>query len=227
MRRALGLFLAGALSACASAEPTLAGGRTVPRGRSDVALGAAVRVPVGDLVPQDAELEQAMVFGAPSGAAPVSFVRHGITDDIDLGVEVAGSSLRGSLRGQLALSSMVSLVAGLVPHVGLLHDGEEPAFRGGALVPIVLSVDVLGLYEVWVGLRAGLEHVAGPLASRDAHLGGLRAGGMVGLAIGFRRLHVLAELAVDHELWWGRHGDTVVARSGVALTPAFGLRLRL
>lgn len=217
-------------SACATAEPTFAGGRTVPRGRTDLAVGAAVRVPVGDLVAQPSleARDELLAFGAPGGAAPAAFVRHGLTDELDLGVEAAGSSLRGRLRGRIGLGGLAHLVIGLAPHAGAVYDGSEAAaFRGGVLVPVAITLDLFSLYEVWIGARAGIEHVAGELGDRALSLSGLRTGGVVGLGVGFRRLHVLVELAVDHELWWGALGGRSVERNGIALTPAFAVRLRL
>ena len=229
MRAAL---VAAALLAagCATAEPTFAGGRTVPRGRTDLAIGAAVRVPVGDLVAQPLpdDDQRLLAFGAPSGAAPAAFVRHGLSDDLDLGAEASGSSLRASLRGRVPLGGFAHLVIGLAPHAGAVYDGGAgAAFRGGALVPIAITLDLFSLYEVWIGARVGIEHVSGELVDRAVSLNGLRTGGVVGLAVGFRRFHVLAELGVDHELWWGALGTGAVERSGVSLTPAFALRLRL
>lgn len=224
------IVLALLASACATAEPTFAGGRTVPRGRTDLAIGGAVRVPVGDLAVQPLPDDDAglLAFGAPSGVAPAAFVRHGLTDDLDLGVEAAGSSLRGSVRGRIALGSFAHLLLGAVPHAGAVYDGGEgAAFRGGVLVPAVVTFDLSGLYEAWIGVRAGIEHVTGELLDRGLALSGLRTGGVVGLAVGFSRFHVLLELAVDHELWWGALADDAFERSGVALTPAFALRLRL
>lgn len=235
MRPAFALSLAlalspCALSACATAEPMLSGGRTVPAGRSDLAGGAAFRVPVGDLVAQPLpdDDQQLLAFGAPSGAAPVVFVRHGLNEQIDLGVEAAGSSVRANLRGRVPLGSLAHLMIGVVPHAGVVHDlADGTAFRGGGLVPIVLGLEAFSLYEAWIGVRIGLEHVTGELAGRSVALSGLRTGGVVGLGVGFRRLMVLVELAVDHELWWGSLGDSAIERSGVALTPAFALRIRL
>ncbi len=219
------------LAGCATAEPMLAGGRTVPRNRTDLALGSAVRVPLGDLAPQadhPDEASQLMTFGAPSGAAPVAFVRHGLSDDVDLGVEVVGSSLRGTLRGQLALGSLAHLMIGAVPTVGALYDGAGgTAFRGGGTIPIAITIDAFSLYEVWLGVRVGLEHVAGDLSGVSVGLSGLRTGGVVGFGVGFRDLHLLMELAVDHELWWGSLGGNAIQRNGISLTPAVALRLRL
>jgi hypothetical protein len=173
--------------------------------------------------------DELLVFGAPSGAAPTAFVRHGLSDQLDLGVEVAGSSLRGNFRGRIGLGSLAHLVIGVTPHAGAVYDGNSnaAAFRGGALVPVALTLDISGLYEAWIGVRAGIEHVTGELGESAVSLSGVRAGGVVGLAVGFRRLHVLLELAVDHEHWWGALGDQDVERNGIALTPAFALRLRL
>lgn len=230
MRPAALLALALAASGCATAEPTLSGGRTVPAGRSDLALGSAFRVPVGDLVaqPLPEDDEQLLAFGAPSGAAPVVFARHGLSEELELGVEAAGSSLRGNLRGRFPLGSMASLMIGVVPHVGLVSDLDgADALRAGGLVPITLGLEVFSLYEAWIGVRVGLEHVTGELGGRSVGLSGLRTGGVVGLGVGFRRLMVLVELAIDHELWWGSLGDTAIERNGLALTPAFAVRLRL
>jgi len=100
--------------------PAFTGGKTVPEGRSDLALGATVRVPAGDMVarPEDGtEADALLGFGAPGGVAPVAFVRHGLTDDLDLGVEAAGASLRVGLRGQLLIPQFKAKPWG---HEGLL-----------------------------------------------------------------------------------------------------------
>lgn len=220
------------LAGCATAEPILAGGRTTPRDRSDLGLGGAVRVPIGDLAPDQtgapSDASSLMTFGAPSGAAPVAFVRHGVTNDVELGAEVIGSSLRGTVRGQIRLGSLAHLMIGAAPTVGLIYDGSGgTAVRGGGTVPIAITVDAFGLYELWVGARVGLEHVAGDVSGRSVDLSGLRTGGVIGLGVGFRVLHLLVELAVDHELWWGSLGDSSIVRNGISLTPAFALRFLL
>lgn len=218
------------LAGCATAEPMLAGGRTAPRDRTDLGVGGAVRVPLGELAPQPAgdDASRLLTFGAPSGAAPVAFVRHGVTDDVDLGVEVVGSTLRGSVRGQIPLGGFAHLMLGAQPEGGVVHDGGEgTAYRVGGLVPIAISFETFSLYEAWLGVRVGLEHIGGDLSGGSVDLSGLRTGGVLGVGVGFRILHLLVELAVDHELWWGSLGGVSIQRSGVSVTPAFAIRLLL
>jgi hypothetical protein len=205
---------------CAPAAPLLSGGRTVPRDRTELMLGAAIRVPVGDLVPELPD-DNALAYAAPGGVAPLGSVRHGIDPNVDLGIDVVGSTLRGLVRGQLSLGS-VSLILGVMPEIGVMS-ADTTSIRAGALGSAVIGIDITSLYEAWIGVRVGLEHLAG----EGVGMSGLRTGGVVGIAAGFRRFHVLVELAVDHEYWWGTRDDISIERNGLSLTPAFALRLRL
>lgn len=218
--RAAAAMSALVLAGCAPTFPSFAGGRTTPPGRSDLALGTAIRVPIGDLAD-----DPTLAPLAPGGVAPGAFARHGLGRDVDLGLEVSGPTARAHLRGQLR-SGMVRVVVGIAPHVGLGHpDGD--LLRVGGTIPIVLAIDVLSLYEVWIGVRLGVEHLTGAAAGDAISMTGIRTGGVVGLAAGFRRLHVLAELGIDHELWTGEVSDVPVERNGLVLTPAFAVRLRM
>lgn len=226
-----GVLALALVSGCAPALPTFTGGRTTPSDRTDIALGGAVRVPVGELVPEGTDpSDELLRLSSVGGVAPVAFVRHGLTEDVDLDVQAAGSTLRIGVRGQLRLPSGLRLVAGLTPHVGAAYDDGRMVRFGGAL-PIALAIDLFSVVEAWIGARLVVEHATGELgqdaSARGASVTGIRSGGVVGLAVGFRRVHVLVELGVDHELWLGEIGDTSIERSGVALTPAFALRIRL
>lgn len=192
----------------------------MPRGRSDLALGGAVRVPVGDLAN-----EPALENVGPGGVVPAAFVRHGIGRNADLGLEVAGSSARGMLRGMLG-GGMARFVGGIAPHVGLAHEDGD-LLRVGGTVPITLSVDVLSLYELWIGARIAVDYLTGTVRGEAISMTGLRTGGVIGLGVGFRRLLVLVELGIDHELWSGTVSDISIERNGLVLTPAFAIRLRL
>lgn len=227
--------------ACAPAVPTLSGGRTTPSKRSDVALGSSFRIPVtAEVIPRGqppGDVRDALLAATvPGGAAPVAFYRYGLGPQTDVGVLVAGTFLQAQLRTTLELVPGLRLVAGLSPGLGTVHPNSAAApggllVRAGGMAPVVLTLDVISLLELWVGTRLGLDTVQGDLdesgGARGVSLHGLRTGGVAGLALGFRRMAVLAELAVDHEFYWGTTGETSVSRGGWVLTPSFALRLRL
>lgn len=179
-----------------------------------------MRVPVGALAN-----EPALADVAPGGAAPSVVARYGLGPSADLGIEASGTTARALLRGQLG-DGMVRVQAGLGPHVGVGHEGGELVRAGGTL-PLALTIDVLSLFEVWVGARVVLEHLTGAARSVAISMTGIVTGGVVGLGVGFRRFLVLVELGVDHELWTGTVADMSIERSGLVLTPAFAVRLRL
>ena len=229
------LVAAFALAGCAPALPSFAGGRTTPRDRTDLALGGAVRVPLGDIAPADPPsppAQELLAVVRPGGAAPALLVRHGLDDAIDLGLLVSGPSLSGQLRGALRLGPL-RLLLGLAPRVGLAQADPRPGTAGGTLVglggrvPVTLAIDLFSIYEVWLGARAGADYATGELAVGPGELWTVSAGGVLGLAVGFRRVHVLAELAVDWERSSGTLAGASLAREGVVLTPAFAVRLRL
>ncbi len=214
---------------CAPALPSLAGSRTTPTDRADLALGVSGRVPFGSL----GEFESVSRL-APGGLAPLAMGRLGLSDSVDLGLAVAGASGRLEVRYGEDLGP-VWIVAGLAGYGayagspdalgGVVGDG----YRAGALAPLTIGYEVLAILEVWAGLRAGVEYLHGRFGveERESEAVHLRAGGVVGFALGFRRVHVLAELAVDAEHALGETPSGAFERTGVALTPTLGLRVRL
>jgi hypothetical protein len=236
LARALLFFFSLSLTACAPALPSFSGGRTTPDGRVDVALGASVRAPLGDLArPADQEV---LGLTSPGGVAPAGFFRVGLVRGWDMGVLVAGTNGRIELRGSTRLGSMARAIVGVSGYGGYLVRENDPggqgngdAFRAGALVPIVISLDMGGVVEGWGGLRLGYEHVGGnlhPMAggvlTGDANA--FRGGLVLGLALGLLRVHALIELAADYEYWRGQLDGVAFERQGIALTPSFGVRVR-
>ena len=55
----------------------------------------------------------------------------------------------------------------------------------------------------------------------------LRAGAVLGMAAGFRRVHAFVEVTAWAEGWFAQHGDLDLDRFGLVLTPSFGLRIRI
>ena len=228
-RLALSVML---LLGCAPALPTFSGARTTPEGRTDHGLGMASRVPTGDRAPTEGSLDLA----APAGLAPAAFARVGLNHDWDLGLIAAGPSGRLELRAHTRLSSYIRVHGGVSAFGGYASTPIDPlnsqgeGWRAGVLVPLVVTFDVLSILEAWAGLRLGAERAEGLLASSYGNAPtsawGLRGGGVVGFALGFRRVHLLAELGVDGEWWQGESSAVRFERAGVALTPAVALRIR-
>ncbi len=212
-RRALGVWACVCVAAgCAPALPVLDGALPTPRDRGDVLLGGAVRLPLGDELPEEP--------AAPGGVAPVASVRYGLGPHTDLGVMAVGSLGRLDVRHAIVLgddgTTRVALTGAIAPYVGKVHEG---GLRLGGTVPLLFSIEVGGLAELWLGPRVGLERAS---SNAEGSTTGLSAGGVAGIGVGFRHFHALTEISVTHERRWGE-----TDRAGLVLTPAFGLRLRL
>lgn len=224
-------------SACASATPTLSGGSTTPKGRTDLALGGAARVPTGELRdtgPLGTRLNEAADAG---GVVPVAVFRRGLTRHLDLGLMVAGPLGRLEVRGEVGAregSTRPTWLWAAAPYLGAVpdRDGSGRGVRFGLDVPFVRAIDFGGIYDVWVGPRVGLEGVRGRFrddlgAAGEGWQLSLRAGAVLGLAAGFRRVHALLEVTVAWEQQWGELQGIDLSRGGLVLIPAFGLRVRI
>lgn len=224
------VWLLALTSGCAPSLPAFAGSRTTPEGRVDAVLGMAGRLPTGDLA-----AGEALSLAGPGGIAPAGALRVGVSEDVDVGLVVSSASGRAELRwgtrlGQLRAHVGVAGFGGYAVTNPDANGAQGTGWRAGALVPLTLAFDVAGILEAWIGARFAFERVEGVLGPGSlgvpSALWGLRGGGVVGLALGFRRVHFLAELAVDGEHWSGQNGGVSLERAGVALTPAFALRVR-
>ncbi len=208
-----------------------------------MAAGAAARVPLGNLrSPEravDGTAEQAIDlrgFTRRGGLAPLAWVSLPLAERTDLGVRAVGGALALALRHAFLLGENTRLIGGLTPYGGavFLDDGQDNRSAVGPRLGVdtvwVLALDVNGIIEASAGARAGVEHArcrfeADPF---EVTLRGtlLRLGPLVGLGVGFRRLHVLMELGADREWWWMGGSIEPEERAGFSLTPALALRLR-
>lgn len=220
---------------CAAANPSWEGGSTTPEHRTDLAAGAAVRVPVGNMRergPAESSYRQVAESG---GMVPVAMGRYGL-DRFDLGLMVAGPMVRLDLRREIVLangSTRKALIFAVSPFAGAIPDDDDrgSGARFGGEVRAAYGADIGGLYDVWIGVRLGAEHARGELQLRgDYELAtgtALRAGAVIGMAAGFRRLHAFVEVTAWAEGWFASHGDLDLNRFGLVLTPSFGFRVRI
>jgi len=231
---AAGLASLLALCGCAPATPLLAGARTTPLARGDVLVGAAARVPLGSLrraaQPSSAESDLLSLAGR-EGIVPVAVARIGVGRRMDLGLTVAGSAASVAVRFTVPLddAGRGSLLLGVAPEVRWAGPQGLDGVGLGADVFAVVSRSFSGVYEVWTGLRMGLLAGSGHVADRDIEASalGVRAGGLIGLALGLKTVTGMFELALDYESYTGEVGGRRASVRGLALTPAFALRIRL
>jgi hypothetical protein len=175
------------------------------------------------------------------GIAPFLGARVGIGDHAEGGITYTGRGARIDMRrsfdGPNASFSIGAGVSGAfygsqqgasIPNVDLT------ALHGyGADLPLLVGWESdNGLYKVWAGARAGWEHVTIEqliTEEKSVTLGlpplGLTAdrywaGGLVGLATGFRHVHVALEVDVAYQSVRGWFNANNVKVDGLTLAPA-------
>jgi hypothetical protein len=217
----------------------MSGASITPKNRTDLGLGGAARVPLGGLKdpvvvdPGESEYRYAADAG---GVVPMAYGRYGLTDKWDLGLMVAGTTVRAEARYAHVLqegTTRSSLIVGLAPYGGWIPDRDVSGSGGrvGFEVPFVYGIEIGGVYEIWIGARGSGEYVFGDFqvagSERKASGAGVRAGPVIGMALGVRRVHALIELTAAYEYWFIDHASVSLNRGGFVLIPGFGIRLRL
>jgi hypothetical protein len=224
------------VGACAAPMPAWEGGSTTPHRRTDLALGGAARVPVANMRRRAPTQSAYRDVAENGGVVPVGATRVGLDHGYDLGLMVAGSVVRADLRREIVTSNgstRKAFVFALSPFGGAITDPDDrgSGVRFGGEIRAAYGADIGGLYDVWLGVRLGAEHIRGEFdlgAVRESAKGtALRAGAMIGLAVGFRRFHAFVEVTAWAEGWLAEHRDIDLDRFGLVLTPTFGVRLRL
>lgn len=178
------------------------------------------------------------------GLAPFVAARVGIDGDFEGGLAYTGRGVRLDGRRAFELARGVALSAGVggsAAFYGRSDAGPLPGLdlgelRGyGADVPVLVGwVSEAGLYRVWAGVRGGYERVTVSRLTAEPKLGfpagpaeleadRFHGGGLVGLAAGFRRVHVAMELDAAYQSVSGRFGGASARIQGVSLTPATAL----
>jgi len=179
------------------------------------------------------------------GLAPIAGARVGVGAQFEGGLAYTGRAVRADLRRSFDLGPhwALSLGAGgsaaLYGHTSgnALPDVDLGRLHGwGADVPVLVGYESDGgLYMFWVGARAGWEHVdisevtsepktvtlGGPTVDLSATR--FWGGGVLGLAVGFRHVHVAFELDASYAGITGDYGGVHTQVSGLTLAPSSAL----
>jgi hypothetical protein len=182
---------------------------------------------------------------AGAGLAPFVAARVGIGAQAEAGIGYTGRAVRIDVRRSFDLTAHWALSVGAGGSVALYghQDGTDlpnvdlGQMHGvGADVPVLVGYESdAGLYMLWLGARAGWEQVEisevtsqpgattfGPIPiSLSATR--LWAGGLLGVAVGFRHVHVAMELDVSYANIAGDYNQTHAQVQGVLLAPATAL----
>jgi hypothetical protein len=219
---------AGAVRAAGGFSATFAAGNLADATRnaqSEVAAGPAR----ADVTFAKGALVTATI--AP-GLAPWVSARAGLGEGFEAGLATSGRSVRLDLRRSVDATPHWAVAAGVGASAVLTGRGDGTSWplidlsseRGwGVDVPVLVGYESDGrLYAVWLGARAGAEHIDATAAAGGGGLSATRVwgGGVLGLAAGFRHVHVAFELDASYASASGDVLGTHAKVDGVALTPA-------
>jgi hypothetical protein len=179
------------------------------------------------------------------GLAPIVGARVGVGAQSEAGLVYSGRAVRADIRRSFELSETWAISIGAGGSATLygrsnqasIPDVDLGRLHGwGADVPILFGYKSDGdLYMLWMGARAGWQHVdVGDVTSEpgSAQLGtppiSLSAtqfwgGGLLGVAVGFRHVHVAMELDASYASVTGDYNETHAHVAGVSLAPAAAL----
>jgi hypothetical protein len=176
------------------------------------------------------------------GLAPVVGARVGLGSNMEAGLTYTARAVRADARRSFGLSPRWSLSLGLGGTAVLrgyqagevAGDLDLAALHGwGADLPVLVGYASEGdLYRVWLGVRGGWEQVdqsqvrkgsdASAVVTGPVSLSARRlwSGGLLGLAVGFRHVHVAMEMDICYAAVSGNYGSTRARIDGITLAPA-------
>jgi hypothetical protein len=178
------------------------------------------------------------------GIAPFVGARVGIQGDNEAGLAYMGRSVRLDARHAFDLGDAWRLSVGaggsaLLPRPRGGDADLGSVYGGGGDLPILVgwSSDS-DIYSVWVGPRGGFELLRGRIletelsASESASaefvdISGTHAfvGGVIGMRVGFRTIHVALELDLAYHRAWGTFGEREADIEQLGVAPASALAL--
>jgi hypothetical protein len=171
--------------------------------------------------------------------APWIGARAGVPGDNEVGLAFTGRTLRFDARHAFESGSLAfSLGAGgnAVWRSSESNESDWVRLRGGYGFDVPALVgwrSDAGVVSVWGGARGGMEFLDTEIINRAEPPTGMPGpgidfihsyvGGVAGVAMGLRHVHVALELDVFHHWASGDYDGSVVKVRGVTLTPAGAL----
>lgn len=212
---------------------------------SNARANAAAETVPGNAVATPTYAKGALVAAAMApGLAPFVGARVGIGQKYEPGLAYTGRAVRLDMRrgfGDGPWTYSVG-VGGSAVLYGRQQGTELPNVALGSMhgygfdVPLLAGWEsAAGIYQVWFGARGGFEHVAiSQLSSEPSqlvaglgpiHLDANRfyGGGVVGLAVGFKHIHVGLEGSVAYQVATGTYNHANVTVQGLTIAPATAL----
>ncbi len=200
--------------------------------------------------PTDAAYAKGVLVAAvvAPGLAPYASGRVGLGAQFEAGLTYTGRAARVDLRRSFDYGAVSLSVGGGLSYIfygdpggAALADIDVNSIQGfGADVPILVGWQSSArLIMIWGGVRAGFDHVGiaetdeaefmmtPTLSSPPSELSATRVygGGLVGLAAGFRHVHVALELDVAYQTISGTFFVTQAQIAGLSMAPAGALWL--
>ncbi len=177
-----------------------------------------------------------------AGVAPFASARVGVGYQTEGGLAYTGRGVRADARRSFDLSDQWALSVGLGGSAALYGHQEEGALQGvdlsslrgwGADLPVLVGYESEGgLYMLWVGVRGGWDQVdigaaasSTPLGNPPLSLSATRfwGGPLLGLAVGFRHVHVAIEVDTAYGTVSGDFNGSHVQLGGATVAPASAL----
>jgi hypothetical protein len=177
------------------------------------------------------------------GVSPWVAARVGLEGDNEVGISYLGRTARLDARHAFSFGAptlSVGLGASfIIPERPGPDQIANGVYGGGLDLPILIGAHSRSdLYALWIGPRAGFELLRGNVAETallpgvgtpsdalsDVTATHIYAGGVAGLRVGFRHLHVAIELDANYHRAWGTLGTLPsVTIEAFSLTPAGAL----
>jgi hypothetical protein len=243
------------VSGCGTVSPLLVEPRATA-GEVRQSVGAAALIPVGGAAGAIADARTAAATGAPPSDASLAVVaatRPGVTPLLrttipvghasELALDVTGRSVAVGGRyfvhdartetGGASTLSIGARIEGLLDPTladALTTSGSGAARGAGVTVPVAWSWQSdAGLVLAYVGAQLGGGWVGIDAPGAVGGSGTLKrafGAATLGLGVGFRRVHVLAELGIEHDWLALELGGRSTSVELTSLTPAFALSIR-